>query len=396
MDGQFINIDDEDRNENEEENITAEMGDLNLHSNSQDEGHETKPHDDIDGRRYEVLEEQEGQEEEEEEEDDDCIDFDEETAGGNITKRINASIGGAYKPNTQRTCAQKWQPHDKVLMNRICVGSSSVSSGCIKNKDKADYATAERVIDQRTRTILFKMLDRQIITSIDGCLSTGKEANVYRACSESGDMAVKIYETTNLVFKDREQYVDGEFRFRRGYCKSNSRKMVQTWAEKEMRNLIRIHKSGLPCPEPIQLRSHVLVMRFIGKNGLPAPRLEKAPLTEAKSRDLYMQCVKMVRILYRECKLVHGDFSEYNLLVHEGILYLIDVSQSVEHDHPHALEFLRKDLLNVTDFFRKQGVSVMTLKELFHFVTDVNITDDRVEEYLEEMQKITSERIPGS
>ena len=57
------------------------------------------------------------------------------------------------------------------------------------------------------------------------------------------------------------------FRFRHGYCKSNPRKMVQTWAEKEMRNLLRIHQSGLPCPEPIILRSHVLVMEFVGDQG---------------------------------------------------------------------------------------------------------------------------------
>ena len=56
--------------------------------------------------------------------------------------------------------------------------------------------------------------------------------------------------------------------------------------------------------------------------------------------------------MYQKCKLVHGDLSEFNLLYHDGKAYVIDVSQSVEHDHPHALEFLRKDLHNVTEFFR--------------------------------------------
>ena len=71
--------------------------------------------------------------------------------------------------------------------------------------------------------------------------------------------------------------------------------------------------------------------------------------------------------MFHECKLVHGDLSEFNLLYHEGQAYFIDVSQSVEHDHPHALEFLRKDLVNVNDFFRRKGVAILGLKVSFGF-----------------------------
>ena len=72
---------------------------------------------------------------------------------------------------------------------------------------------------------------------------------------------------------------------------------------------------------------------------------------------------------------------------------MIDVSQAVEHDHPHALEFLRKDCANVTDFFRKKEVSVMSVKELFDFVTDPSIASDDVHPYLEKMQEITTSRV---
>jgi RIO kinase 1 len=50
--------------------------------------------------------------------------------------------------------------------------------------------------------------------------------------------------------------------------------MVRTWAEKELRNLLRLEAAGLPCPKPILLRSHVLLMTFIGDAGWPAPRLK--------------------------------------------------------------------------------------------------------------------------
>jgi RIO kinase 1 len=130
-------------------------------------------------------------------------------------------------------------------------------------KDKADRATSEQVLDPRTRMILLKMLNRGMLLQcnrnalrlmtpsfraalalcisvhrntrfsstlclqnyfissdlfkrVNGCVSTGKEANVYHASSEEGDRAIKIYKTSILVFKDRDRYVSGEHRFRHG------------------------------------------------------------------------------------------------------------------------------------------------------------------------------------
>jgi hypothetical protein len=83
--------------------------------------------------------------------------------------------------------------------------------------------------------------------------------------------------------------VAGEFRFRHGYCKGNPRKMVRTWAEKEMRNYIRLHGAGLPTAEPLLLRGHVLLMRFIGIDGLAAPRLKDAGLGGEKAASAYQQ-----------------------------------------------------------------------------------------------------------
>ncbi|KAK1357941.1 hypothetical protein POM88_051197 [Heracleum sosnowskyi] len=69
--------------------------------------------------------------------------------------------------------------------------------------------------------------------------------------------------------------------------------------------------------------------------------------------------------------------------MHQGHLYIIDVSQSVDLDHPHALEFLQDDCIHVSDFFKKHGVPVMTIHELFDFIVDPSITDESVDSYLE-------------
>ncbi|KAL8643424.1 MAG: hypothetical protein Q9226_008387 [Calogaya cf. arnoldii] len=261
--------------------------------------------------------------------------------------------------------------------------------------DKSDRATSEQVLDPRTRMILLQMINRNIVSEVNGCMSTGKEANVYHAVSlptQDDDSpeatgaiplqrAIKVYKTSILVFKDRDKYVTGEHRFRSGYSKSNNRAMVKVWAEKEMRNLKRIYSAGIPCPEPIQLRLHVLVMGFLGdKKGTPAPRLKDVELTggdvEERWRALYLQLLGYMRVLYQTCHLVHADLSEYNVLYHQDKLWLIDVSQSVEHDHPRSLEFLRMDIKNVNDFFRRQGVDPLADKAVFSFVTAVQGSQD--------------------
>lgn len=346
--------------------------------------------------------------------DEDFGEWDWEDETGDFTKRYNASKSEVNVSNTSGKRQSTLQPNEKSFEkfgNRIKVeryegpklsnkaanfliqANKKLENERMRAKDKADRATVEQVLDPRTRMILFKILNKGVICEINGCISTGKEANVYHATNADGyERAVKVYKTSILIFKDRDRYVTGEFRFRHGYCKHNPRKMVKTWAEKEMRNLTRMHQAGIPCPEPIILRSHVLVMDFIGTDGWPAPLLKDVTLSESKSRELYLQCIQIVRNIFWKCRLVHADLSEFNMLYQQDQLYVIDVSQSVEHDHPHALEFLRKDCTNVTDFFKKNGVCVMTVRELFDFITDPNITDDNVDDYLEKAQAIAANR----
>ena len=82
-----------------------------------------------------------------------------------------------------------------------------------------------------------------------------------------------------------------------------------------------------------------------------------------------------MRRMYHRCKLVHADLSEYNILYHDTHLYVIDVSQSVEHDHPHAFDFLRSDIKNVEEFFGRFGVRCLGLRRCFDFVTKDRLED---------------------
>jgi len=158
-------------------------------------------------------------------------------------------------------------------------------------------------------------MNRGIFSEIFGVISTGKESNVYHGVDSEGlDVAIKIYKTSILGFRDRDRYVSGDYRFRRGYSQSNPRKMVQTWAEKEMRNLNRLIASGIKAPRPIELKMHVLVMEFIGTQNSAALRLKDVDLDFDQLKKAFRDLCLILWRLYSQCKLVHADFSEYNIL----------------------------------------------------------------------------------
>uniref|UniRef100_A0A667Z076 Serine/threonine-protein kinase RIO1 n=1 Tax=Myripristis murdjan TaxID=586833 RepID=A0A667Z076_9TELE len=389
--GQFDDVE-ESSDQSQLSVLQSQLGDVRLEPSS--------------ASRQEEEEEEQEEEEEEEEEDDEDEEWEWSRGGANLTKRCSSS-----QSNRQGVSCKPCTPADKALrkyenkinldklnyadsvINKVTTMQKQKEADTYRVKDKSDRATVEQVLDPRTRMILFKMLSRGVISEINGCISTGKEANVYHASTASGESrAIKIYKTSILLFKDRDKYVSGEFRFRHGYCKGNPRKMVRTWAEKEMRNLIRLQTAGVPSPEPLMLRSHVLLMSFIGRDDMPAPLLKNAALSESKARQLYLQVVHNMRTMYQQARLVHADLSEFNMLYHDGDAYIIDVSQSVEHDHPHALEFLRKDCSNINEFFVRRGVAVMTVRELFDFVTDPSITCHNIDLYLDKVMQVAAER----
>ncbi|KAF4444404.1 putative extragenic suppressor of the bimD6 mutation [Fusarium austroafricanum] len=335
-----------------------------------------------------VLEEQEDDNDFDDIFDDQDFDDNEWSAdAGDLTKSYNRQRnpdGVLPRSNQQKPTANTFASVDDQVSalskHAAKLRLDSVKQDDSKDKDKADRATSEQVLDQRTRMILLQMINRGFVSEVHGAISTGKEANVYGAVlyddqsGEATQRAIKVYKTAILSFKDRERYITGEHRFKGGFDKGNNRKMVKLWAEKEFRNLRRIYTSGIPCPEPISLKLHVLVMGFLGdRKGWAYPRLRDATLTgddiDQQWHKLYVQLLGIMRRIYQVCRLVHADLSEYNILYHKEKLYIIDVSQSVEPDHPRSLEFLRMDIKNVGDFFRRKGVDTLADRAIFNFIT---------------------------
>ncbi|NIP61438.1 MAG: serine protein kinase RIO, partial [Nitrosopumilaceae archaeon] len=218
---------------------------------------------------------------------------------------------------------------DKKLMDKIdrkLLAKSKrgkLSDGFDKNK------VVNEVLDRSTVMTLYKMITSHIISYVNGVVSAGKESLVFWAVNESGkDVALKIYLVSTTSFKKRLQYIQGDPRFSK--IKGGTKNLVYAWAKKEFRNLSQCYENNLPVPNPIYISNNVLAMEFIGTEGRSASRLVESEVDE----EDYKSCVDILKQLYKKAKLIHGDFSEYNIFKTENGLVVFDMGSAVDIRHP--------------------------------------------------------------
>lgn len=229
-----------------------------------------------------------------------------------------------------------------------------------------ERATVEEVFDQATRMVVFDLLNSGALYEVNGVVSSGKEARVYWGKDKEGkDLAVKIYLTSSAEFKKGMlKYIEGDPRFKG--VKRDTRSLIAVWAQKEFRNLKEAAEAKVPVPKPIAVKSNVVVMEFIGKEGVSAPSLKED--SPANPERVYRLLTTYLKRLYQKAKLVHGDLSEYNIMMWKGKPVIFDMSQSVSVEHPMAGFMLDRDLANLNRFFSRLGVKVYSVEELHKMV----------------------------
>ena len=227
----------------------------------------------------------------------------------------------------------------------------------------SERATLEEVFDRATLMVIYQFLNSGVIYEVHGVVNAGKEARVYLGKTKEGkDLAVKIYLTASAEFrKGMLKYIEGDYRFKG--VKRNTRSLIFTWAQKEFRNLEQAYRAKIRVPKPVAVKNNVLVMEFIGRNGVNAPSLkDQAPSDPEKVYEILLTYLKR---LYRKADLVHGDLSEYNIMMWKGKPVIFDIAQAVPTSHPMAEFFLRRDLANVNKFFSRLGVRVLSVDEAY-------------------------------
>ena len=233
----------------------------------------------------------------------------------------------------------------------------------MKKKDfSAMHKTMEEVFDQPTLMTLYNLLNKGIIDEIYGVFKSGKESRIYLGIDDKRkDLAIKIYLTSSAEFrKGMLKYVSGDPRFKN--VRRSKRSLIYLWAQREYKNLQRAKNSGLKVPEPYHVEKNVLVMEFIGEDGIPAPLLkEKTPSNPDK---MYETLLEYMKILYQNAKLVHGDLSEYNIMNFNEDPIIFDLSQAVPLEHPNVEFFLLRDVNNINQFFQNLDVKIRDVEDI--------------------------------
>ncbi len=239
----------------------------------------------------------------------------------------------------------------------------------IREKEADDLKVRDEVFDEPTLKALYTLSSHGVIEALGGSISTGKEANVFHALGpEKAELAIKIYRIKTSDFKAMQDYIIGDYRFTN--VRRTKKDVVFAWTKKEFRNLSRACKAHVRVPKPIKYRQNVLVMEFMGYDGVAFPQLKRAAANVHDIDNVYEITINYMKKLYQSARLVHADLSEYNILLDDNdIPIFIDMGQSVLLDHPRARFFLQRDVSNVVNFFSAAGVAASETDALREIMT---------------------------
>ena len=230
---------------------------------------------------------------------------------------------------------------------------------------REERKTESEVWDRQTLDTVYRFMKRGLIDTVEHPISTGKEANVFYALDPGGEpLVMKVYRTSTADFRGIEEYIMGDPRF--PGRRTNRRQVIFAWARKEFLNLRLAHEAGVPVPGPIDFYKNVLAMSYVGGEDMAAPEVRNVRLEDPGA--FYDQVMEAVATLFQEAKLVHGDLSEYNILVVDDGPVLIDLGQAMLVKHARAVELMDRDCSNMARFWSRRGVDT-SVEEVWRRIT---------------------------
>lgn len=191
-------------------------------------------------------------------------------------------------------------------------------------------------------------------------LMSGKEAQVYVVRSGDTVRCAKVFkEAKKRSFKQAVQYQEGRKvrNSRRARAMSKKTRYGQkeqedAWLNAEVDALYKLAAAGVRVPEPMGFVDGVLLMELVSDgDGKAAPRMDDVTFTAEEARDYHDQVIaEVVRML--SAGLIHGDLSEFNVLLDTNGPVIIDLPQAVNAAGNNSAEFmLERDVDNIRRFF---------------------------------------------
>jgi RIO kinase 1 len=208
------------------------------------------------------------------------------------------------------------------------------------------------VFDEFTLRTIFKLGSEGHFLDLESPVAIGKESNVFTAKTKEGKIIVKIYRLESCDFNRMYDYIKGDPRY--SGLKKQRRKIIFAWTQREFRNLMKAREKEVRCPTPIDFKNNVLLLEYIGDEA-PAPKLKD--LYPEDPKGFFEDIIKNYSRLYK-AGLVHADLSAFNILNHKERPFFIDFSQCTSIEDSRAEEFLERDIRNVCNFFKKNGMKV--------------------------------------
>jgi len=206
------------------------------------------------------------------------------------------------------------------------------------------------------------LLDIGVIDEVIRPLMSGKEAQVYLVVSDGDTRVAKVYKDAGRrSFKHRADYLEG----RRGRNTRSERakgkrsaygraEIESAWRSAEHDAIQRLWRAGVRVPQPYDFVEGVLVMQLVrGPDGQPAPRLVDVDLEQDEARHLFHELLREVTKMLCE-GLIHGDLSDFNVLLGEDGPTIIDLPQAIDAAaNQNARRLLIRDVDNLTAFLAR-------------------------------------------
>lgn len=199
----------------------------------------------------------------------------------------------------------------------------------------------------------------KLLQDVVAQLKTGKEAEVYIVRAAGELICAKVYkEAIHRSFKHMTAYTDGRnvrnTRDQRAMNKKSRYGRQENeieWQSNEVDTLRLLASAGVRVPKVYNFVDGVLLMEIIcDDEGNPAPRLNQIELSREQALEFFPALIRdVVRMLC--AGVVHGDLSEFNILLsHEGPV-IIDLPQAVQATANNAFAMLERDISNLKDYF---------------------------------------------
>lgn len=207
---------------------------------------------------------------------------------------------------------------------------------------------------------LLPLVEDGLIDEVLYQLMSGKEATVYAVRSQGEIRCAKVYkEAMKRSFKKASQYQEGRkvknSRRARAMEKGSNygRKQVEeAWQNTEVDALFTLSAAGVRVPQPFGCYDGVLLMELIAdEEGNVAPRLNDVSMSREQALEDHAQVMHYVMLILNS-GLVHGDLSEFNVLVDDYGPVIIDLPQVVNAAaNNNAYAMLERDVRNMTDYY---------------------------------------------